>query len=179
VIFGFCEQCGFLCEDHDRSHKKSKRFQGHKVTYDFTQLGNVTITSVPTYSYCTDHPGEPLKLYCLPCQKPICFYCTLNLHKEHTYNLINEVCTKFYNDIHENFVVSQNQQKLLDKQQIKIKSLKPKITKKTKEQTLEIQKFIDKLIENIENRKKNLVISLEAMAALHDQRIIEKEKNLS
>ena len=40
---------------------------------------------------CALHPGKELELYCETCMELICHNCTVKKHKDHQYNLIDEI----------------------------------------------------------------------------------------
>jgi hypothetical protein len=97
-----CVTCSlFLCELHDRAHRKARATRSHDVAA-LADLGAAAGASAPapatgaTFAaqrHCGTHRGEPLRLFCVTCDAVICRDCTIVDHKGHEYNFVEQVYT--------------------------------------------------------------------------------------
>ena len=94
---GYCKDCSkFLCTECDGVHKKWGPTSNHKLT----SLDEVTasVSSNPqllapakqeaTLTCSTHH--KPLEIFCETCDTVICRDCTVRIHKDHEYDLVND-----------------------------------------------------------------------------------------
>ncbi|KAF3843486.1 hypothetical protein F7725_002335, partial [Dissostichus mawsoni] len=86
-----CEVCCFnLCEFCCQAHRRQKRTASHSVQ-SLQDLKSGGSLSRPVL--CGLHPGQELRLFCQPCDLPVCLECAATLHRDHrccpTQNVIN------------------------------------------------------------------------------------------
>src|SRR6218665_3575401 len=78
----FCFQCEQnLCERCFVAHSKMKLCQNHQVV----EIGNKLKPQEVNFrsSYCDQHPGEIVKMYCKDDKSTICFLCFAESHQTH------------------------------------------------------------------------------------------------
>ena len=98
---GYCKDCSkFFCTKCDGIHKQWGPTSNHKLT----SLNEVTasVSSNPqllapakqeaTLTCSTHH--KPLEIFCETCDTVICLHCTVRIHKDHEYDLVNDSYTK-------------------------------------------------------------------------------------
>ncbi|KAL0963601.1 hypothetical protein UPYG_G00308460 [Umbra pygmaea] len=76
-----CEVCSVnLCEFCCQAHRRQKRTSTHTVQClkDLKTQGHL---SRPVL--CSLHPGQELRLFCEPCDLPVCLECAATFHRDH------------------------------------------------------------------------------------------------
>ncbi|TNN04426.1 hypothetical protein fugu_001455 [Takifugu bimaculatus] len=68
--------CGFCCQ----AHRRQKRTASHSVRC-LKELKSAGRLSRPVL--CSLHPGQELRLFCQPCDRPVCLECAATLHRDH------------------------------------------------------------------------------------------------
>jgi len=96
VAVAFCYDCGTaLCDFCHQMHKRTKDLAKHSFcTLDeIKQSKQVDMPPVKHTHFCSKHPGEELKLYCITCSEVICRDCTITArdHRDHSYDFIARV----------------------------------------------------------------------------------------
>ena len=88
---GYCPECAmFFCPSCNHVHKNWHQTSSHKLI-DIDQVTSKTAQMVsvkpePVIN-CSSH-NRPLDIYCVSCDQPICYLCTIKDHKGHNHNLI-------------------------------------------------------------------------------------------
>ena len=89
----YCKDCSkFFCTECDGVHKKWAPFAHHQmmdlsaVAASASQLPSVKQEATPT---CSSH-GKPLEIFCETCDEVICQHCTVRIHRDHEYDLVND-----------------------------------------------------------------------------------------
>ena len=101
VATNFCRGCGkFICARCSEVHADWEDFSSHEVV-GLTNLKHDVTRLVPPkkVSYCTKHRDKELELYCETCEELICLYCTVQLHRGHQYDLVNDTFEKHKSEI--------------------------------------------------------------------------------
>ncbi|XP_034430722.1 tripartite motif-containing protein 45 [Hippoglossus hippoglossus] len=76
-----CEVCCVnLCEFCCQAHRRQKRTASHSVQ-GLDELKSRGRLSRPVL--CPLHPGQELRLFCQPCDLPVCLDCAVTLHRDH------------------------------------------------------------------------------------------------
>ncbi|XP_068602408.1 E3 ubiquitin-protein ligase TRIM45 [Brachionichthys hirsutus] len=76
-----CEVCCVnLCEFCCQAHRRQKRTASHSVQ-PLDELRSSGRLSRPVL--CSLHPGQELRLFCQPCDLPVCLECAATLHRDH------------------------------------------------------------------------------------------------
>ena len=93
IATGFCRDCGqFVCDKCAEIHQIWKEFKTHKIA-SFSDIQREAADLVPSkkkVTYCPQHSGKKLKIYCETCGELICNDCTIRLHKGHNYDLVTD-----------------------------------------------------------------------------------------
>ncbi len=89
----YCAECDkFICPPCNEVHKKWSSLSAHQiisvseVSSKASQM--VSVKPVPIMN-CPSH-CKTLDLYCVTCEQPICYHCTIKDHKKHTHDLISD-----------------------------------------------------------------------------------------
>ena len=90
---GYCKECNqFLCQKCIIRHNEWARFASHQmmdlsaVAASASQLPSAKQEATPT---CSSH-REPLVIFCETCDEVICQHCTVRIHRDHEYDLVND-----------------------------------------------------------------------------------------
>ena len=90
---GYCKDCSkFLCQKCMYAHKGWPPFASHQmmelsaVAASASQLPSAKQEATPT---CSSH-GKPLEIFCETCDEVICQHCTVRIHRDHEYDLVND-----------------------------------------------------------------------------------------
>ncbi|KAM3862195.1 E3 ubiquitin-protein ligase TRIM45 [Diretmus argenteus] len=76
-----CEVCCVnLCEFCCQAHRRQKRTASHSVQC-LQELKSQGRLSRPVL--CSLHPGQEFRLFCEPCDLPVCLECAATLHRDH------------------------------------------------------------------------------------------------
>ena len=99
---GYCKVCTkFLCSNCIEIHNKWGPTSKHQML-SLDELADTAVELVPVkqevISNCSNH-NKPLEIYCETCQKLICHNCTVRIHKEHDYDVIDDVYRKHQREI--------------------------------------------------------------------------------
>ncbi|XP_061917511.1 E3 ubiquitin-protein ligase TRIM45 [Entelurus aequoreus] len=76
-----CDVCSVnLCEFCNQAHRRQKRTASHSIQRleDLKSRGGLCRPVL-----CSLHPGQELRLFCQPCDLPVCPECAATLHCEH------------------------------------------------------------------------------------------------
>ena len=99
-----CKDCSkFLCQKCMDAHKMWAPFANHQimdlsdVAASAFQLISSKQEATPT---CSSH-GKPLEIFCETCDAVICQHCTVRIHKDHEYDLVNDSYPKHYKKLEE------------------------------------------------------------------------------
>ena len=90
---GYCKDCSkFLCQKCIDGHKGWPPIAHHQmmdlsdVAASASQLPSAKQEATPT---CSSH-GKPLEIFCETCDEVICQHCTVRIHRDHEYDLVND-----------------------------------------------------------------------------------------
>ena len=90
---GYCKDCSkFLCQKCIDGHKGWPPIAHHQmmdlsaVAASASQLPSAKQEATPT---CSSH-GKPLEIFCETCDEVICHNCTVRIHRDHEYDLVND-----------------------------------------------------------------------------------------
>nr|XP_020472771.1 tripartite motif-containing protein 45 [Monopterus albus] len=84
-----CEVCGVnLCEFCCQAHRRQKRTASHSVQglEELRSRGRLCRSI-----FCFLHPGQELRLFCQPCDLPVCPECAATLHRDHCCRPMHDV----------------------------------------------------------------------------------------
>ena len=85
--------CHFLCEFCTQGHRRGRGTSSHHVLSleEAKKMGSIVVQKP---SFCKEHEGELLKLFCETCDEPICRDCTIVKHREHKYTFVKDAFSK-------------------------------------------------------------------------------------
>ena len=90
---GYCKDCSkFLCQKCIDGHKGWPPIAHHQmmdlsaVAASASQLPSAKQEATPN---CSSH-GKPLEIFCETCDEVICQHCTVRIHRDHEYDLVND-----------------------------------------------------------------------------------------
>uniref|UniRef100_A0A667ZAK1 RING-type E3 ubiquitin transferase n=1 Tax=Myripristis murdjan TaxID=586833 RepID=A0A667ZAK1_9TELE len=86
--------CAFCCQ----AHRRQKRTASHSVQC-LQELKTQGRLSRPVL--CSLHPGQELRLFCEPCDLPMCLECAATLHRDHRYCPARDVINRHGDRIRE------------------------------------------------------------------------------
>ena len=91
---GYCQQCeSFSCDQCIGFHNKWKKNATHTIlTLDELTDSAYNIPRVKSEAVmkCTGH-NKPLDIYCETCDELICQHCTVRIHRDHEYDVVNDI----------------------------------------------------------------------------------------
>jgi tripartite motif-containing protein 2/3/tripartite motif-containing protein 71 len=175
IACSYCRDCGeFICEACTRIHEEWDSFKTHEV---IPLTGFVDrVKELPTLKKvilnCSPHPGKEIELYCETCMELICHNCTVKKHKDHQYDLVDEV----FEDKKDKFVASlkpiENRIAKIREAVQSINGRSEEIDKQLVAIKMEIEQKVTQLLEILQAQKNDLMSKLQQ---LHQ----EKQKNLT
>eukprot|EP00731_Ephydatia_muelleri_P028665 Em0020g309a len=90
----FCRNCGqYVCEQCVKTHKLWSELVSHEVV-SIHRVQDDAAKLVPLKKktlVCAKHASKDLELYCETCAELICHNCTIQQHREHSYDLVSDV----------------------------------------------------------------------------------------
>ena len=90
----FCRNCGqYVCDQCVKTHKLWSELTSHEVV-SIHRVQDDAAKLVPVKKkalLCSRHANKDLELYCETCAELICHNCTVQQHKEHSYDLVTDV----------------------------------------------------------------------------------------
>ena len=165
-VKGFCRDCGkFVCEACIEVHKIWEEYSTHKVI-SLEQLKSYATEMVPPTKkilYCSKHPGKELDLFCETDQELICRDCIVKTHRDHRYDLVNEVFPKHRDAVASHLEPVRQQLNTIDKAVQDLGTTQDQITEQRATIEADIQRKVRQLHEAIEVRKADLICQLDQM----------------
>ena len=108
----YCSDCqAFLCQFCSSAHKRMKVWRNHRVL-PLDSLSEEAVTAKPVVLYCSQHPDEPLKVYCKDCVSLVCCRCIVASHQGHKLASVDGKTRKEV-EAELNALVRNGQQKLM------------------------------------------------------------------
>ena len=91
---GYCQQCeSFSCDQCIGFHNKWKKNVTHSIL-TLEELAdsayNIPRVKSEAVMKCTGH-NKPLDIYCESCDELICQHCTVRIHRDHEYDVVNDI----------------------------------------------------------------------------------------
>ena len=99
---GFCRDCQKLvCAKCTEMHSMWVEIADHKIVSlaQATAEASMMISPTDKISYCPRHTKTALKLFCTTCCELICMDCTVRLHKDHNYDLVDDLFAQYKEEI--------------------------------------------------------------------------------
>ena len=186
----FCRDCGkFICELCCDIHSQWKEFSKHKLV-SMKQLQS-TVKELSHRQqpksrtlYCSQHKGKELELYCETCEELICLLCTVKKHKDHQYDLVEDIFEKHKAEITSslepldghlstvNTVLEQldEQSKGLDDQQAAVEaSIRQQVQELHEMLNARKAELLEQLHQQTEAKMRNLAVQRSELEAVQSQ----------
>ena len=175
VATSYCRDCGeFICDVCTGVHFEWKMFEKHEViplnafedkVKQLKALKKVTL-------YCSLHQGKELELYCETCMEPICHNCTVKKHKDHQYDLVDDVFDKNKDKLRASLKPVQKQIHVISKALQLIDTQSKEVDSQRATIEVEIEKGVMRLQELLKAQKAELISKLNQVSQ-------QKQKNLT
>ncbi|XP_036394573.1 E3 ubiquitin-protein ligase TRIM33 [Megalops cyprinoides] len=112
AVSGWCVECGeALCSICVSAHQRVR------VTRDHTILPQILPSGFTPTVFCPTHREEPMKLFCMTCDKLTCRDCQLTYHRNHSYKFLDEAISAQREEI-ESLMMRVRQQRETVKQSL-------------------------------------------------------------
>ena len=164
---GYCKDCSkFLCQKCMDAHKIWAPIAHHQmmdlsaVAASAFQLLSAKQEATPT---CSSH-GKPLEIFCETCDEVICQHCTVRIHRDHEYDLVNDSYPKH----------CQKLEECLSPVKGKMEDVK-KVLSKIAEREGEIRERGEGVLEEIHEMVEEMMIVLRQS----ERKLIEQAKNIT
>ena len=175
VATSYCRDCGeFICDACTGVHIEWKMFEKHEViplnafedkVKQLKALKKVTL-------HCPLHQEKELELYCETCMELICHNCTVKKHKDHQYDLVDDVFDKNKDKLTASLKPVENQIHIISKAVQQIDTQSKEVDNQRVAIEVEIQLGVRQLQELLEAQKTELISKLNQMSQ-------QKQKNLT
>ena len=171
----YCRDCGkYICTSCTTVHSDWDDFAEHEVVA-LEQLENKVkqLDSLKKVTlYCSLHKGKELELYCETCEELICHNCTVKKHKDHQYDLVDDMFEKHKAEMVASLDPIENQLGVVVKALEQIEQRSADMNDQRVATKAEIQKIVQQLHEMLEARKTELM-------GMVDEYTDQKVKNLA
>ena len=157
---GFCRDCGqFVCNKCAEIHQIWKEFKTHKIA-SFSDIQREAADLVPSkkkVTYCPQHSGKKLKIYCETCGELICNDCTIRLHKGHNYDLVTDTFQRHKGEIVSSLQPVKQHLATVNEAIQSMDTRKKDIEEQRVTIEADIHKKINRLLQALEQRRTELV----------------------
>ena len=171
----YCRDCGkYICASCTTVHSDWDDFAEHEVVAleqleskvkQLDSLKKVTL-------YCSLHKGKELELYCETCEELICHNCTVKKHRDHQYDLVDDMFEKHKAEMVTSLDPIENELGVVVKALEHIEQRSADVNDQRVATKTEIQRIVQQLHEMLEARKTELMGKVDEYA---DQKV----KNLA
>ena len=176
VACSYCRDCGeYICEVCTGIHKEWDSFKAHEIfpldegfedkVKELKTLRKVTLR-------CSLHPLKELELYCETCMELICHNCTVKKHKDHQYDIVDEVFEENKDKLIASLKPIEKRISKIRKAVQDVNSRSEEIDKQLAAVKMEIEQKVTQLVEILQAQRNNLTSKLQQLSR-------EKQKNLS
>ena len=149
---GYCPECvKFICPSCAEIHKQWSTLAKHEIM-SINEVSSKTSQMIPLkpepVMNCSSH-SKPLDLYCVTCEQPICYHCTIKSHKGHSHDLMTDAFEQSKEDLRHNLqqveerIVETNQKRVELQQRQKI------LQEDCEKRKTAINELCDKLVESV------------------------------
>ena len=155
----YCRDCGgFVCELCLTMHKKWKEYAGHDISSleDIEKEVAALVPPKKVVMTCSKHPNEQLKLYCETCNELICRDCTVKVHRDHHYDLVNDCFQKHKDAILKSLQPTKHNFAIVSGAITEVKAQSDRLETRGEQTKEKIRETIDRLHDLLEARKREL-----------------------
>ena len=181
----YCQECDkFICHSCNDVHKKWSSLSAHQVV-SISEVSSkasqmVSVKPVPVMN-CPSH-NKPLDLYCVTCEQPICYHCTIKDHKRHTHDLISDAYDEGKTEIQKRVGSLVSRIKEKNEKKKDLQQSKNKAQKEGNKLKLSINEVCDHFVKKIESVRTLGLRSVDsgvlAFNKVEDQQIKEVDEEL-
>ena len=175
IACSYCRDCGeFICEACTGIHNEWEDLKTHEVIpligfeEKVKQLN--TLRKVPMR--CSLHPGKVLELFCETCMELICHNCTVKKHKDHQYDLVDDIFEKNKDKMITSLKPVEIRSSKISKAIEDIDAQSKKIDDQHVAVKSEIEQSVIQLVEILQAQQNSLVSKVSRLSQ-------EKQKNLA
>ena len=156
----YCPTCGkFLCAFCSKAHGRMLEYRDHKVVA-LDKLDSEAMKQFERPHHCSNHSGEPLKLYCETCKSLICRDCTIVDHRNHDFGFVKTIRPKIVNAIGELMQAVKMKQQELEAHLALVKDVEKGQDAHSTALMAEINMAFDSYIKMLESRRKHLLANV-------------------
>ena len=119
---------------------------------------------------CSLHPGKELELYCETCMELICHNCTVKKHKDHQYDIVDEIFEENKDRLIASLKPIENCITEIRKAVQDIDSRSEEVDKQLAAVKTEIEQKVTELVEILQTQQNNLTSKL--------QQLLERSKRI-
>ncbi len=149
----YCRDCEkFYCEPCNKIHKMWPLTASHEVisTREAYRTASKMVPAKPAAELkCPSH-DKPLDLYCVTCEEPICYHCTIKSHKGHAHDLVVDAYEECKTIMKERIRTLVKNIKETEKKQADIQQSKKEIQEKGGKCKASVNELCDEFIQKIE-----------------------------
>ena len=162
----FCRDCRqFVCKKCVKVHEVWKDLNTHHIV-TIKDVQTEAVKLVPLMKkimYCSQHPGEKLKIYCETCGELICNDCTIRLHQGHNYDLVTDTFQRHKGEIVSSLQPVKQHLATVNEAIQALDTRKKDIEDQRVAIEADIHKQINRLLQALEQRRTELVGQLDQL----------------
>ncbi len=160
----YCRECkNFICENCSEMHKMWGELAKHEIVpVDEVTADTTLLAPSKQTPKCHEHPNKKLKIYCNTCTRLICTKCTMNSHKNHSYELVHDAFDKHKAEIVTNLEPIEEKLETIKKALVEFDARAVSINEQKANIESNISKEIQELHETLDQRKEQLFQTLKS-----------------
>ena len=163
----FCRNCGqYVCEHCVKTHKLWSELVSHEVV-SIHRVQDDAAKLVPLKKkilVCAKHASKDLELYCETCAELICHNCTVQQHREHSYDLVSDVFSTHKGAIEDKLTPLREMLETVTRSLLVFDATLESIVSQQKAIDADIEETVRQLHEELETRKAEFLDQLHETA---------------
>ena len=148
--------CQFLCEICSAGHKRGRSTKTHRLM-SFEEAKKEGARAVVRPSFCKEHEGEILKLFCETCDEAICRDCTIVKHREHKYSFVKDAFQKGKASVLKILSETKTRASTLKKALDNVSEMKSSVQSSAEQTVEDITVYLEELTEHLNVRCEELI----------------------
>ena len=150
--------CHFLCEFCTQAHRRLRNTREHCLV-SLEEAKRMGSEAVKKPSFCKEHDGELLKLFCETCNEAICRDCTIVKHREHKYTFVKDAFAKNKKSMLKILSETKSKAGLLKEAIDRVSEKKRSVELGSEKTVQEVIEFFQSLMASLNSRCEELVHS--------------------
>ena len=150
--------CHFLCEFCTQAHRRLRNTREHCLV-SLEEAKKMGSEAVKKPSFCKEHDGELLKLFCETCDEAICRDCTIVKHREHKYTFVKDAFAKNKKSMLKILSETKSKAGLLKEAIDRVSEKKRSVELGSEKTVQEVIEFFQSLMASLNSRCEELVHS--------------------